>query len=334
MPEASMKNAILAALAALATLSVGSAAQAAEANELAQDYDCNTIRFGQPNWTGVSIKTSTAAWMLDKLGYDTTITKASLPVTYQTMEKGEMEAMLAQWMPSQRDLFRKFGIQSSLEIVSPNLVGGRYTIAVPDYVYEAGVTSIDDLDAHKERFGGKIYGIEPGSGGNDTVKSIINDDYAGLGDWELVASSEPGMLAEVSKQERSQGWIAFIAWAPHPMNINHDLKYLAGGEEYWGPDKGEVIVNTVTRAGYAWACPNVGQFLDNYDWTVEEQSQAMGYVNNDGMEALAAGKRVIRENPQMLERWFDESGVYKTGGINAASGEGDPRQTIADELGL
>jgi len=36
----------------------------------------------------------------------------------------------------------------------------------------------------------------------------------------------------------------------------------------------------------------------------------------------------------MLERWFDESGVYKTGGINAASGEGDPRQTIADELGL
>lgn len=329
-----MKRYALSTLAALACLATGSAASAASTDKLTEDFDCSTVRFGQPNWTGVSVKTATATWMLEQIGYDTKTTKASLPISYKTMANGEMDAMMAQWMPSQRSLFREFGVKASIDVVSPNLTGGRYTIAVPSYVHEAGVTSIQDLAEHKEKFGGEIYGIEPGSGGNSTIKEMLNDDYAGLGDWELVASSEPGMLAEVGNRAADQEWIAFLAWAPHPMNINYDLEYLSGGEQYWGPNKGEVIVNTVTQAGYAWACPNVGQFLDNYDWTVEEQSLGMGYVNNEDMEPLAAGKKVIRQNPEMLERWFGQSGIYQTGGITKADGEGDPAAVISKQLGL
>lgn len=326
-----MKHRTLATLAAAATLSLSSAASAAETDH---DFDCGSIHFGQPNWTGVSIKTDTATWMLKQIGYETETTKGSLPIVYQTMSDREIDVLLAQWMPSQRQQYREFGVEGSLDILSPNLVGGRYTIAVPDYVYDAGVTSIEDLDEHKEKFGGEIYGIESGSGGNDTIKKIIADDYAGLGDWDLVASSEPGMLSEVSKREGNEEWIAFLAWAPHPMNINHDLEYLAGGEDYWGPNKGEVIVNTVTPTGFAWACPNIGQFLDNYDWTVEEQSLAMGYVNNDDMSPLEAGKKVIRQNPEMVERWFGRSGIYQTGGIKMAGGEGDPKEIIGSALDL
>lgn len=326
-----MKNRTLATLAAAATLSLGTATSAAETDH---DFNCDSVRFGQPNWTGVSIKTDTATWVLERIGYDTETTKGSLPIVYQTMTDREIDVLLAQWMPSQREQYRKFGIEGSLDIISPNLVGGRYTFAVPDYVYEAGVTSIEDLDEHKEKFGGEIFGIEPGSGGNGTIKSMIENDYAGLGDWELVASSEPGMLSEVGKRGRDDEWIVFLGWAPHPMNINYDIEYLAGGADYWGPNKGEVIVNTVTPTGFAWACPNVGQFLDNYNWTVEEQSLAMGYVNNDGMEPLEAGKKVIRENPQMLERWFGRSGIYQTGGIETADGERDPAAIISKELDL
>lgn len=304
------------------------------AHEAIEDFDCSKVRFGQPNWTGVSIKTDTATWMLEQIGYETETTKGSLPIVYNAMSGGDLDVLLAQWMPSQREQFREFGIEGSLDVLSPNLSGGRYTVAVPDYVYEAGVTSIQDLDDHKERFGGEIYGIEPGSGGNDTIKKMLSDDYAGLGDWELVASSEPGMLSEVSRRARNDGWIAFLAWAPHPMNINHDLEYLSGGEKYWGPNKGEVIVNTVTPAGLAWACPNIGQLLDNYDWTVEEQSLAMEFVNNDDMSPLAAGRKVIRENPEMLERWFGRSGIYQTGGINTAGDDEPALPPVKKALGL
>ena len=319
-----------ASLALAALLSAG-AGQAAESPE---GYDCDSIHFGQPNWTGVSVKTATAAWMLEQLGYGTKVTKGSLPITYNAMAGGDIDAMLAQWMPSQRSLYREFGIEGSIDLVSPNLQGGRYTIAVPSYVYEAGVTSLEDLDAHMEKFGGEIFGIEPGSGGNDTVKSMLEDNYAGLGDWELVASSEPGMLSEVGKRTSSGEWIAFLGWAPHPMNVNYDIEYLSGGSDYWGPNKGEVIVNTAVREGYAWACPNLGQFLDNYDWTVAEQSKGMALVREDDMEPLEAGKQVVRENPKMLQRWFDASGIYKTGGIDTADGAQDAKPAVTDALDL
>ncbi|SDF91714.1 glycine betaine/proline transport system substrate-binding protein [Limimonas halophila] len=328
-----MKHRIVSAVAAAAMLSVSAAPAAAQdAKELASKFDCSTVNFGLPNWTGVRVKTATATWMLDQLGYKTDSKTGSLPMVYQAMKGGDIDALLAQWMPSQRSIFRKYGIEGSLDVVSPNLLGGHYTLAVPTYVYEAGVKSIADLDEHKEKFGGQIFGIEAGSGGNDTIKSMLEDDYAGLGDWDLVASSEPGMLAEVEKRVEDEEWITFLAWAPHPMNINHDFKYLAGGEDYWGPNKGEVIVNTVTPEGYAWACPNIGQFLDNYDWTVEEQSLAMGLVNNDGMEPLAAGKRVLAKHPEMLERWFGRSGIYQTGGIKDVGGEKDALPIVRKAL--
>lgn len=313
----------------LFTLILSAAASASASTS----FDCTTVRFGQPDWTGVSIKAHTAAWILDQLGYETRLEWVALPTAYRGMANAELDVLLAQWLPSQREQFRPYGIEGSLDVLSPNLEGARYTIAVPAYVHDAGVTSLADLDEHKERFGGRIHGIEFGSGGNDTIQRMIEDDFAGLGDWELVGSSEPNMLAALEEHEKAGEWIAFLGWSPHPMNISHDIRYLSGGREYWGPNKGEVIVNTVTRRGLAWACPNLGQFLDDYDWTVQEQSLAMAHVANRGMSPLAAGRRIMRENPAMLERWFAGNGTYQTGRIRTIDGERAARQVIAEALG-
>ncbi len=299
-----------------------------------QKHDCQDVRFGYVNWPGVTVKTRTAQWMLQQLGYQSTMTAASTPVVYQSLARGELDAFMAQWMPSQRDLFRKFGQEGTIDIVSANLRGGKYTLGVPAYVYDAGVKSIKDLDAHKEEFGGKIYGIDAGSGGNTTIKRMMDDDYAGLGDWKLIQSSTASMMVAVGRHIRDKKPIVFLAWTPHPMNVMYDIRYLAGGAKYWGPNKGEVIVNTLARTGYAWDCPNVGQFLDNYKWTPKEQSAAMAYVLNDKMDYLDAGKKLIREHPDLLERWFDQSGIYQTGGITTADGKKAAREVVAHALGL
>ena len=317
------------ALAALAAVTLPLAAAAGPPG-----FDCGTVRFGQPDWTGVSIKAATASWLLEQLGYETELEWASLPTVYRGMSNGTLDVMLGQWLPAGREAFRPYGIEGSLEILSSNLEGARYTIAVPGYVYAAGVTSLADLDAHRHRFGGRIHGIEFGSGGNDTVLRMIADDFAGLGDWRLVEASEPNMLATVERHVEDGDWIAFLGWSPHPMNVDHDIRYLSGGARYWGPDKGAVTVNTVTRSGFPWACPNVGQFLDNYDWTVAEQSLAMKHVANGGMSPLAAGQRIIRDHPGMLERWFANGGKYRTGPIRTADGRRQARPVIREALGL
>ncbi len=311
-------------------LAVSSAAALAKDSK----FNCNKVRFGIVNWPAVTIKTKTAKWMLQQLGYKSTILAASTPTIYQGLARGDLDAFMAQWMPSQRKVFRKFGKNGSIDIVGANLLGGKYTLGVPDYVYKAGIENIKDLNAHKKKFDGKIYGIDPGSGGNTTIQKMMKDDYDGLGSWKLVQSSTASMMVAVGRHIKHKQWIVFLAWSPHPMNILYNIRYLAGGEKYWGPDKGEVIVDTVARKGYAWACPNVGQFLKNYTWKPKEQSLIMKYAMVDKMDDLAAGKKIIRDNPDLLKRWFERSGIYETGGIRTADGKKNAYGVIAQALGL
>lgn len=308
-------------------------AQASSNSSSGGSAECGTVSFGQPPWPGVKLKTATAAWILKDLGYHTKIRYAQLGLTYGAMARGDIDVTLSQWFPSARAMFRPFGIKGTLDIVSPNLTGGTYTIAVPAYVYKAGVTSIRDLNKHKARFGGKIYGIGEGTTGDNTIKRMIHDNYADLGDWQMVPSSVSGMLAEVKRKIAHHQWIAFLGWSPHPMNINFNLRYLSGGQKYWG-SKGNVIVETVVKKGYAWQCPNVGQFLDNYKWTPHQQSLGMKYIINNGMKPLAAGKKIIRQYPQLLTEWLVHSGIYQTGGVFTADGKHRAEPLIAAKLGI
>jgi len=163
---------------------------------------------------------------------------------------------------------------------------------------------------------------------------MIEDDAYGMGELSLQPSSEAGMLTEVQRRIDRGKWAAWLAWAPHPMNINIDLEFLNGGEDYWGPNQGGATVYTQAREGYAWSCPNVGQFLENYEYTVEEQSAMAGYVINDEMDYAEAGRKLIKENPELLERWFAQGGTYQTGPVKTKDGKSNARDVVSKALGL
>lgn len=296
--------------------------------------ECGEVSFVQVNWTGVSAKTETAAWMLEQLGYETNVTTASVPIMFQALADEDRDAALGLWLPTQRSMVREHMRSGDIDLVTTNLDGAKYTVGVPREAYEAGVRSFADLAEHADEFGGEIYGIEAGNDGNEIVQAMIDDDAYGLGDWELVPSSEAGMLSEVRRETERGNWIAWLAWAPHPMNINFEMEFLHGGEDYWGPDQGAATVRTISRNGYGWKCENVGQFLENYTFTVEEQARMGDFIMNEGMDYDEAGRALIEEQPELLERWFAEGGTYKTGAIRTADGEERALPVMREALGL
>lgn len=323
-----MMKKLLTALVVTAALAAGSAASAAE------DASCGKIQFGQVNWTGVSAKTETAAWMLEQMGYETDVITASVPIMFQSLSGDEIDAFLGLWLPTQRSMVRDNMAKGNIDIVTKNLEGAKYTVGVSQAAWDAGVKHFEDLDEFKEKFEGTIYGIEAGNDGNQIIKQMISDDVYGLGDWELQPSSEAGMLTQVQRRHNRDQWAAWLAWAPHPMTINIDLQFLNGGEDYWGPNQGGATVYTLVREGYAWSCPNVGQFLENYTFTVEEQSKMAGYVINEEMDYAEAGRQLIQDNPGLLDRWFAAGGTYQTGPIKTADGSRNARDVVAGALGL
>jgi ABC-type proline/glycine betaine transport system substrate-binding protein len=44
------------------------------------------------------------------------------------------------------------------------------------------------------------------------------------------------MLAQVARADKPREPIVFLGWEPHPMNANFEMGYLAGGDDWFGPD--------------------------------------------------------------------------------------------------
>lgn len=320
-----MKKALLFVLAAI-VLGVSGPAWAEKGQE---------IRLVQVNWTGVTAKTETAAYLLDKIGYKTDVITASVPIMFQSLAQGQRDVAMGLWLPTQREMIRKHMRTGDIDLITTNLSGAKYTVAVTKEAYESGVQHFADLDEHKDKFDGTIYGIEAGNDGNKVILDMIEDDAYGLGDWELMPSSEAGMLTQVKREvRRGNPWIAWLGWAPHPMNLNIDMKFLHGGEDYWGPNQGAATVHTICSTGYAWQNPNIGQFFENFTFTVDEQAQMGEYVINQNMDYVEAGIKLIKEKPELLERWFDHGGTYKTDVVKTADGKRDALEAAKEAMGL
>ena len=85
-----------------------------------------------------------------------------------------------------------------------------------------------DLGKFKDKFDGKIYGIEPGNDGNRIILDMIDEQENGLDGFELVESSEAGMLAQAEQSMKNKEWIVFLGWTPHPMMGEMKITYLDG----------------------------------------------------------------------------------------------------------
>jgi glycine betaine/proline transport system substrate-binding protein len=172
-------------------------------------------------------------------------------------------------------------------------------------VYDAGVTSVNDLAEHAEQFEQRIHGIEAGNDGNELIQQMIDDDAYGLGDWQVIDSSEAGMLAELSARVPNEKWMVFLGWEPHPMNTNFEMAYLSDADDYFGPNLGGATVYTNTRTGFVESCPNVGELLSNMTFTLEMENQLMSAIMDEGVEPREAARDYLSAHPDVLEAWLE-----------------------------
>ena len=264
---------------------------------------CSTVRLAEPGWTDLAVTTGITQVLLEGMGYTTESDILGIPVIYESMKRGDLDVFMGYWDPAMETYFAPYRDSGDIETIHMNLEGAKFTWAVPSYVYEAGVTDFADLAAHADKFDAKLYGIEPGS--NELMLNVVAADDFGLGDWEVVESSEQGMLSQVERFVRKEDWIVFLAWAPHPMNTAFDLEYLSGGDAYYGPNFGGATVSTQVRKGYVDECPEVGKLLTQLTFDVALESEGMGYILEDGMSAMDAARALITAHPDVLNGWLN-----------------------------
>jgi glycine betaine/proline transport system substrate-binding protein len=305
-----MTKTTLLGLAAAALL--GSAAVAAEPES------CQTVRFSDVGWSDITATTALTSVVLEGLGYETRADILSVPVTYQSLKNGDIDVFLGNWMPTMEADIAPFKADGSVETVRANLEGAKYTLAVPKYLADKGLKDFADIAKFKDELDGQIYGIEPGNDGNRLIQTMIDEGKFGLGGFELVESSEQGMLAQVERASLDEQPIVFLGWEPHPMNANFELAYLTGGDEVFGPNFGGATVYTNVRKGYLQECPNVGKLLQNLEFALPMENEVMGLILDDGEDPQDAATEWLKSNPAVLDKWLAEVTTFE-GGDGAAA---------------
>ncbi|WP_313616850.1 choline ABC transporter substrate-binding protein [Agrobacterium sp.] len=291
----------------------------------AEPESCATVRFSDVGWTDITATTATASVILKSLGYQTDVKILSVPVTYTSLKNKDIDVFLGNWMPTMEADIAPFREDKSVETVRENLAGAKYTLATNAKGAELGIKDFKDIVTHKDALEGKIYGIEPGNDGNRLILDMVEKDTFGLKSFEVVESSEQGMLSQVARADKAGEPIVFLGWEPHPMNANFKLTYLSGGDDVFGPDFGGATVHTNVRAGYTTECANVGTLLKNLQFSLPMENEIMGKILNDGTEPEAAATAWMKANPAAIEPWL--------AGVKTFKGE-DGLPAVKTSLGL
>ncbi|MFP6799160.1 MAG: choline ABC transporter substrate-binding protein [Pseudomonas sp.] len=299
----------------LRTALIGGLLLTASSYSLAEDASCATVKLGDPGWSDIAVTNGIASVLLDGLGYKAQIQTLAVPIIFAGLQKGQVDVFLGNWMPAQQSNYDKFVSTGEVEQLVENLSGTEYTLAVPTYAYEAGVKTFADLNKHADKFDNKIYGIGSGAPANESIQKMIATNEFDLKDWNLVESSEQAMLVQVGRAVKREQFVVFLGWTPHPMNVQYDMRYLKGGEKYFGASGS---VNTLARKGYAAQCPNVGTLLSNLKFTQEMENAIMDKVLSKQASNDEAIKAWLQANPAVVAGWL--KGVTSlTGGDGLAA---------------
>src|SRR5215470_4925327 len=135
-------------------------------------------------WGSGLVTTNVVQMMLKRLGYDVELKLVDVGLAYQALASGKAEIFSSAYLPGQQQYLNAQAGKIEIFSVSYSPVPGG--LMVPAYV---PANTIEDLKKPEiqKLFGGKITGIDAGSGVMAQARSVI--EKYGL-DFELVPSSD------------------------------------------------------------------------------------------------------------------------------------------------
>ncbi len=234
------------------------------------------------------------AVLQEKMGYDVEITPVSAAAMFQALAAGDVDVMTTAWLPVTHGSYLE-KIQDDVVNLGTNLEGAGIGLVVPQYVT---IDSIAEMNAHADKFDGKIIGIDPGAGIMGKTEKVLTE--YGLDQFKLMEGTGAMMTASLANKIKNNEWVVVTGWTPHWKFAKWDLKYLEDPKKVYG---GAEHVNTIVRKGLKEDMPEVYAFLDKFHWTLAEIGEVMAW-NADGSDPDESANRWIKENPEKVDSWL------------------------------
>ncbi len=251
-----------------------------------------TITVGTMSWEDLTPITGITKKVLEDSGYTVKVVPFSeWGIAYAALSKGDIQILASQTDYVAQDYWDKN--KNRLEKVSPVSHGLFQAIAVPKYVT---IDSIDQLNDNADKFGGKIVGIEPGSGlMRDTSKAV--KDY-GL-KLQLVEGSTAAMTAALKSATDRKEWIAVTVWEPSWMMQKYDVKFLKDPKGVFPPPQSYYWIG---QKGFSEKYPRAREVIASVYVPLADITSINSAVN-DGKTMDEAVAAWIQAHADLIKRW-------------------------------
>ncbi len=260
-------------------------------------FAARKVTLAYVEWDCAVASTNVARAVLqEKLGYNVEILPVAAAAMWQAVATGDVDGMVTAWLPVTHKTYAD-RLQGKYENLGPIVGGAKLGWAVPKYVT---IDSIADLNKHADKFGGRVYGIDPGSGLMQLSEQAM-EEYK-LNKLELMEGSGATMTAALADAIKNQQWVVVTAWSPHWMFGRWELKYL---DDPKGALGGEEHIDTIVRKGLKKDMPEVYAFMDRFQWQNPDQLQmVMAWNQEPGADPYKNAVRFINENPKLVNEWL------------------------------
>lgn len=251
------------------------------------------ITIGYVTWDSEIASTNVLRQAFEQAGYDVELVAVDVGPLYQALAKGDVDCTVSAWLPGTHKTYMdEYG--DDFVMVGKNLEGAKIGLVVPEYVT---IDSIEDLNAEKEKFDGKIIGIEPGAG----IMRLTEDAIEAYGlDFTLISSSSAGMAAELRSAINDGDWIVVTGWTPHWKFARWDLKYLEDPKGVYGGDE---YIAALARTGLETDKPEAYTILTRFSWTPEDMESVMLAIE-EGKSPEVAAKEWVDANQDVVDAWI------------------------------
>ncbi|UYQ61201.1 ABC transporter permease/substrate binding protein [Streptomyces peucetius] len=196
--------------------------------------------------------------VLEERGYTMNLKQFEVGPMYTALSRGQIDVQFDGWLPiTQKKYWDKYG--DRLTDLGAWYGPTSLELAVPSYV--DGVDSLADLKGRGDEFKGRIVGIEPGTETMNILKNKVLPDYGLEGEFEVVDSSTPGMLAELKRSYAKKEPIAVMLWTPHWAYSEYELTKLADPKKSFG---GGDEIHTVASKNFPRQYPQLTKWFKDF----------------------------------------------------------------------
>lgn len=264
------------------------------------------VRLGQIGISFYAVTGQVVQQVLERLGHEVELRTGSHSEIFPELAQGNVDLLVAAWLPHAHAKYWSEHGSGAVELATLYR-GARLFWAVPTYVPEAAVASVEDLKkpAVRSRMEQRIQATKPDSGltmGSQRIMEAYGLEDAG---YNLQTGAHVDWQMYFEENYRAGRWFVMPYFQPNFLNRMAQMRRLEEPRDLLGKENRAVLV--ADKAFVATAPQRTIQVLQRIELDLDAVAEMDYLVRVEGKSAREAARAWMAANRGRVDAWFADS---------------------------